>query len=136
MCRSGGAIAVGGHPISDRPHLCIPIALREGIMAEAMGKPEPRFRAKYVIFAFIAAMAAYVLYHNESFLINAAHPVWHHYEPFKWWLLPHGVAGACALILAPMQFWERLRLRFTNFLMSRRAQHVRLPSRPLSMRFS
>jgi len=78
-------------------------------MAEA-----PRFRAKYVVFAFIAAMAAYVLYHNERFLIDAAHPAWQHYEPFKWWLLPHGVAGACALILAPMQFSERLRLRFTT----------------------
>jgi hypothetical protein len=83
-------------------------------MVEARGKQEPRFRTKYVVFAFIAAMTAYVLYHNESFLINAAHPVWHHYEPFKWWLLPHGVAGACALILAPMQFSERLRLRFTT----------------------
>jgi uncharacterized membrane protein len=87
----------------------MPIALREGFMTDA-----PRFRAKYVVFAFIAAMAAYVLYHNERFLIDAAHPVWKHYEPFKWWLLPHGVAGACALILAPMQFSERLRLRFTT----------------------
>jgi uncharacterized membrane protein len=83
-------------------------------MAEAMVKQQPRFRAKHVVFTFIAAMAAYVLYHNERFLIDAAHPVWQHYEPFKWWLLPHGVAGACALILAPMQFSERLRLRFTT----------------------
>jgi hypothetical protein len=28
--------------------------------------------------------------------------------------LPHGGAGACALILAPMQFWDRLRVRFTT----------------------
>jgi hypothetical protein len=83
-------------------------------MAEVMGGRQSRFRVKYVVFAFIAAMAAYVLYHNERFLIDAAHPVWQHYEPFKWWLLPHGVAGACALILAPMQFSERLRLRFTT----------------------
>jgi hypothetical protein len=74
----------------------------------------PWFRVKYVVFSFIAVMAAYVLYHNERFLIDPAHPVWQHYEPFKWWLLPHGVAGACALILAPMQFSERLRLRFTT----------------------
>ena len=39
-------------------------------------------------------------------------PKWKHYEPFKWWLLPHGVAGACALLLGPMQFSERLRYRF------------------------
>ena len=83
-------------------------------MAEAIAGQQPRFRAKYVVFAFIAAMTAYVLYHNERFLIDAAHPIWQHYEPFKWWLLPHGIAGTCALILAPMQFSERLRSRFTT----------------------
>ena len=90
------------------------ITLREGLLAEATGGRQQRFRAKYVAFAFIAAMAAYVLHHNERFLIDASHPIWQHYEPFKWWLLPHGVAGACVLILAPMQFSERLRLRFTT----------------------
>ena len=83
-------------------------------MSEAIGRQQPRFRAKYVVFAFIAAMTAYVLYHNERFLIDPAHPIWQHYEPFKWWLLPHGIAGACALLLAPMQFSERLRSRFTT----------------------
>ncbi len=72
-----------------------------------------RFRTKYLVFALIAAMAAYVLYHNEYFLLNSAAPVWKHYEPFKWWLLPHGLAGASALLLAPMQFSDRLRGRFT-----------------------
>jgi hypothetical protein len=57
---------------------------------------------------------AYVLYHNERFLLDSMHPVWQHYEPFKWWLLPHGLAGACALLLAPMQFSDRLRGRFTK----------------------
>ena len=65
------------------------------------------FRIKHLVFAVIAATAAYVLYHNERFLLDAAHPVWNHYEPFKWWLLPHGLAGACALLLAPMQFAEK-----------------------------
>lgn len=59
-------------------------------------------------------MVAYVLRHNESFLINHADPVWQHYEPFKWYLLPHGIAGACALLLGPMQFSDRLRQRFTR----------------------
>lgn len=60
-------------------------------------------------------MVAYVLRHNESFLINRANPVWQHYHPFRWWLLPHGLAGACALLLGPMQFSDRLRQRFTKF---------------------
>jgi uncharacterized membrane protein len=66
------------------------------------------------VFAAVAAMAAYVLYHNERFLIDPTNPVWNHYGPFKWWLLPHGLAGVCALLLAPMQFLEGLRRRHTT----------------------
>ena len=71
-------------------------------------------RAKYLLFALIGLMVAYVLGHNESFLIDAKDPVWQHYQPFKWWLLPHGLAGACAVLLGPMQFSDRLRQRFTK----------------------
>ncbi len=60
-------------------------------------------------------MVGYVLVHNEAFLINRADPVWQHYKPFRWWLLPHGLAGACALLLGPLQFSDRLRQRFTKF---------------------
>ena len=72
-------------------------------------------RPKYVLFAFIGLMMAYVLRHNESFLIHPQDPVWQHYHPFRWWLLPHGIAGACALLLGPLQFSDRLRQRFTKF---------------------
>jgi hypothetical protein len=73
-----------------------------------------RFRAKNFVFVIIAILMAYVLYHNEHFLIDPTNPVWQHYESFKWWLLPHGLAGACALLLVPMQFSDRLRARFTK----------------------
>ena len=71
-------------------------------------------RSKYLLFIFLGLMLAYVLRHDESFLIHPDDPVWQHYEPFKWWLLPHGIAGACALLLGPTQFSERLRQRFTS----------------------
>ena len=71
-------------------------------------------RPKYLVFTFVGLMVAYVLRHNESFLVHANDPVWQHYQPFKWWLLPHGIAGACALLLGPMQFSDRLRKRFTK----------------------
>ena len=71
------------------------------------------FPTKYLVFGAIVAMAAYVLYHNERFLLDPSHPIWNHYEPFKWWLLPHGIAGACALLMAPMQFADGLRRRHT-----------------------
>jgi uncharacterized membrane protein YozB (DUF420 family) len=71
-------------------------------------------RSKYLLFALIGLMVAYVLRHNEHFLIDAKDPIWQHYEPFKWKLLPHGLAGACALLLGPMQFSDRLRQRFAR----------------------
>jgi uncharacterized membrane protein len=72
------------------------------------------FRAKNLIFACIALMMAYVIVHNESFLIDRTDEEWKHIESFQWWLLFHGTAGACALLLAPLQFFDRLRSRFTK----------------------
>ena len=72
-------------------------------------------RPKYLLFGFIGLMVAYVLVTSESFLIHPKDPHWQHYESFKWWLLPHGLAGACSLVLGPMQFSDRLRQRFTKF---------------------
>ena len=69
-------------------------------------------RPKYLLFAAIGLMLTYVIPHDESFLVHPKDPVWQHYEPFKWWLLPHGIAGTCALLLGPMQFSDRLRNRF------------------------
>jgi hypothetical protein len=74
-----------------------------------------RLNAKYVVFSVIAIMMVYVLYHNERFLIEPTNPIWQHYEPFKWWLLPHGIFGAIVILLAPLQFSDRLRRRFTRF---------------------
>jgi uncharacterized membrane protein len=73
-----------------------------------------RLNAKYAVFSVIAVMMGYVLYHNERFLIEPTNPIWQHYEPFKWWLLPHGIFGALVLLLAPLQFSDRLRRRFTR----------------------
>src|SRR6266567_6447919 len=72
-------------------------------------------RPKYFLFGFIALMMAYVLVHNERFLIDANNPEWIHISSFKWYLLPHGIMGACALLLGPMQFSDRLRQRFAKF---------------------
>ena len=69
-------------------------------------------RPKYLLFGFVGLMLVYVIPHDESFLVHPKDSLWQHYEPFKWWLLPHGIAGACALLLGPMQFSDRLRGRF------------------------
>lgn len=70
------------------------------------------FRPRQVLWGIVALMLVYVLYHDESFLVHPKDPIWQHYAPFKWWLLPHGIAGACALLLGPMQFSDSLRARF------------------------
>ncbi len=75
-------------------------------------RPSSWLRPKYLLFAAIGLMLAYVIPHDESFLVHPKDQVWQHYEPFKWWLLPHGIAGACALLLGPMQFSDWLRIRF------------------------
>jgi uncharacterized membrane protein len=72
------------------------------------------FRPKYVVFALIALMMAYVLYSKEMVLLDPSHPIWTHYEPYKWWLLTHGVTGGLALILVPLQFSDRLRARYAK----------------------
>jgi len=69
-------------------------------------------RPKAAAFAVIGLMTAYVLYHNESFLVRPSDPNWPHYRDLGWLLLVHGVAGGSALLLAPLQFSERLRRRF------------------------
>src|ERR1700741_4127932 len=73
-----------------------------------------KVNTKYVVFTAIALASTYVLYHNERFLVDSSHPVWQHYAPFKWWLLPHGIFGAIVLLFAPLQFSDRLRKRFTR----------------------
>ena len=69
---------------------------------------------KYSLFSVFAFMLLYVLQHNESFLIQPNHPIWQHYEPIKWWLLPHGLTAACAILLGPLQFSDRLRKKYTK----------------------
>ena len=66
-------------------------------------------RPKYLLFGFIGLMFVYVLRYDEIFLIDPKDPEWQHIATFKWWLLPHGLAAACALLLGPLQFSERLR---------------------------
>ena len=73
-----------------------------------------KINAKYVVFSLITIASIYVLYHNERFIIDSAHPAWQRYEAFKWWLLPHAVFGAIVLLFAPLQFSDRLRKRFTK----------------------
>lgn len=80
-----------------------------------LAAPRSFLRPKYVAFAFIAVMTAYVLKHNESWILDKTDPVRIHYAEIARYLTPHGIAGAIALILAPFQFSDRLRAKYTKF---------------------
>ncbi|MFL6207696.1 MAG: DUF2306 domain-containing protein [Pyrinomonadaceae bacterium] len=68
-------------------------------------------QAKHLFFVFFALLTLFVIYRNELPLLDAHSPVWAHFAPVTWWLLPHGLGGALALLLAPLQFSNRLRQR-------------------------
>jgi uncharacterized membrane protein len=68
-------------------------------------------QAKHVFFALFGVMTLFVIYRNELPFLDSRSPVWQHFAKVTWWLLPHGIAGALALLLAPLQFSDRLRRR-------------------------
>jgi hypothetical protein len=57
----------------------------------------------------MAAATLLVIHADEGFLVSPADPEWRHIAPFKWLLLPHGLAGAGALFTGPLQFSDRIR---------------------------
>jgi uncharacterized membrane protein len=71
----------------------------------------PFIKTKHVFFAVFALLTLFVFYVYETPFLDSHSPVWQRVEPVKWWLLPHAVAGATALLLAPFQFSARLRRR-------------------------
>src|SRR5215204_7422327 len=70
------------------------------------------FRAKHVFFAAFGLLTLVVFYIYETPFLDPGSPVWAHVEPVKWLLLPHAVARAVALLLAPFQFSAPLRRRY------------------------
>jgi len=72
----------------------------------------PGRTAKYLLFAAFGLMTLFVIWNNERFILNASAPEWMRYEPVRWHLLPHGIAGALALVLGVLQFSTRLRRNY------------------------
>ena len=76
--------------------------------------PQARFRSiqvKHVFFVIYGLMTLFVLYRYEMPFLDSQSPIWRHFDKVKWWLLPHGLLGAIALFIAPLQFSNRLRQR-------------------------
>jgi uncharacterized membrane protein len=54
-------------------------------------------------------MTLFVLWNNERFFVDSNSPVWVHFHPIRWYLIPHGLGGSFALFLGATQFSSRLR---------------------------
>jgi hypothetical protein len=72
---------------------------------------ESRIRPKHVVFAILAAMFLFVLWHDERFIIVHSHPNFAYYFPVRWFIIPHGLAGLAALLMGPFQLSTRFRQR-------------------------
>ena len=72
---------------------------------------ERRIHPKHVLFAVLAALTVFVVYHNERFIVDHTDPQWTYYFPVRWLLVPHGLAGLVVLCLGATQFSSRLRQR-------------------------
>ena len=68
--------------------------------------------AKHVFFFCFGLLTLFVVLHNELPMVNAQSPARQHFAKVTWWLIPHGIGGALALLLAPLQFSNRQRLRY------------------------
>jgi uncharacterized membrane protein len=78
--------------------------------------PAPQARprsiqAKHVFFIVYALLILLVFYQYEMPFLDSQSPARLHFSKVKWWLLPHGILGAIALFIAPLQFSNRLRQR-------------------------
>lgn len=74
-------------------------------------QPVPRDFGKRLFFATVGLAFLFVLWNNERFFLNPRAPEWAHFNPIRWLLLPHGLAGLVALLLGATQFSTSLRRR-------------------------
>jgi len=65
---------------------------------------------KALLFALVAYMM-FVVVRTDLTYLTPTPEIAEHYTKVGWWLLPHGIAGALALFLGPLQFSNTLRQR-------------------------
>jgi hypothetical protein len=73
------------------------------------GFADGRDRLKWGFFALMALCTLAVLWADERFWIEPGNPRWAHFAPIRGWIIPHGLAGAVALLAGAAQFSDRIR---------------------------
>lgn len=81
-------------------------------MATSRAVPAGRnqLRLRHLMFAALAVMFLFVLWHDERFVIMHDDK-WAYYFPVRWLVLPHALAGLIALLIGPFQLSTRFRQR-------------------------
>jgi len=72
----------------------------------------PAMLAKRGVILAVALLTLATLATHEAYVLRPHDPEWAHLAPFRWWLAPHVLGGAIALLLAPLQFSSTLRGRY------------------------
>lgn len=71
-----------------------------------------RFSAKHALFLVLGVMTLFIIYRDEAFIVDHSLNTWTYFQPVRWQILVHGIAGAIALLPGASQFSSRLRQRY------------------------
>ncbi len=83
-------------------------------MAPRQTRPPRHHPVKLAIFALLTLLAIATIFEHEPPLLKPSNPEWAHITPFRWWLIPHIITAAIALLVGPLQFSATLRRRSLN----------------------
>lgn len=87
-------------------------------MATVSSRPADRkvpFQISYVAWFVFGLMTLFVLLTRDRTLLDSQSFLRRRYAPFVALMFAHGIPGALALLLGPLQFSSRLRQRFIRF---------------------
>lgn len=71
----------------------------------------PVFSLKRGLALLLLAVTLATIWIHEAWVLRPTDPEWSHLAPIRWWLAPHILASATALIVGPLQFSSTLRRR-------------------------
>ena len=64
---------------------------------------------KRIAALLLLAVTLATVWIHEAWVLRPTDPKWSHFAPIGWWLAPHVLASATALIVGPLQFSSMLR---------------------------
>jgi uncharacterized membrane protein len=72
----------------------------------------PRSQSKVVFFVIFGLLTVFVTYMKNARVFDSTSEIAQHFAPVRWYLVPHALFGALAMLLGVFQFSNRLRARY------------------------